>query len=85
MVVLLILNLSNTWNLGIALLSKSAFAIRSHLHAGHIVLLLVVQWPSAVLGQHFRGHIYCAALCELVLCQSNAPEVIYIVLCSVVP
>ena len=49
------------------------------------MLLLVVQWPSAVLGQHFRGHIYCAALCELVLCQSNAPEVIYIVLCSVVP
>jgi hypothetical protein len=42
-------------------------------------------WPSAVLGQRFKGHIYCAALCELVLCQSNAPEVIYIVLCSVVP
>ena len=52
--------------------------LRQHL------LLLVVQWPSAVLGQRFRGHIYCAALCELVLCQSNAPEVIYIVLCSVV-
>ena len=51
----------------------------------HKVLLLVVQWPSAVLGQRFRGHIYCAALCELVLCQSNAPEVIYIVLFSVVP
>ena len=27
----------------------------------------------------------CAALCELVLCQSNAPEAISIVLCSVVP
>ena len=36
-------------------------------------------------GQCFRGHIYCAVFCELALCQSNAPEAISIVLCSVVP
>ena len=38
-----------------------------------------------LLEQRFRGHIYCAVLCELALCQSNAPEAISIVLCSVVP
>ena len=38
-----------------------------------------------LLGQRFRGHIHCAVSCELALCQSNAPEAISIVLCSVVP
>ena len=50
-----------------------------------LVLLLDVLWPSAVLGQRFRGHIHCAVFCELVLCQSKAPEFISTVLCSVVP
>ena len=38
-----------------------------------------------LLGQRFRGQIYCAVFCELALCQSNAPEAVSIVLCSVVP
>ena len=38
-----------------------------------------------LLGQCFRGHIYCAVFCQLALCQSNALEAIFIVLYSVVP
>ena len=48
-------------------------------------LLLLDVHGLELLGQRFRGYIYYAVFCELALCQSNAPEVISIVLCSVVP